>query len=118
MTHARHGGALTRRSFISYAAASGAALSAFGLDTAGASPANNMENIKMTVKQTAGRDQLGTFAPTFARINDDVLLEKSGQEPKPSGCANAPSSPSSRSSLRASSIRRLSTISPPPRRTA
>lgn len=33
-----------------------------------------MENIKMTVKQTAGRDQLGTFAPTFARINDDVLF--------------------------------------------
>lgn len=74
MTHARHGGALTRRSFLSYAAASGAALSAFGLDTAGAAPAATMENIKMTVKQTAGRDQLGTFAPTFARINDDVLF--------------------------------------------
>lgn len=28
----------------------------------------------MTVKQTAGRDQLGTFASTFAHINDDVLF--------------------------------------------
>ena len=73
MSHASQGGALTRRSFIYYAAASGAALSGFGLDTAGAAPAS-MENIKMTVKQTAGRDQLGTFAPTFARINDDVLF--------------------------------------------
>ena len=26
------------------------------------------------VKQTAGRDQLGTFAPEFARLNDDVLF--------------------------------------------
>lgn len=28
----------------------------------------------MTVKQTAGRDALGTFAPTFAELNDDVLF--------------------------------------------
>lgn len=28
----------------------------------------------MTIKQTAGRDQLGTFAPLFAEINDDVLF--------------------------------------------
>lgn len=28
----------------------------------------------MTVKQTAGRDQMGDFAPEFARINDDVLF--------------------------------------------
>lgn len=28
----------------------------------------------MTVRQTAGRDQLGDFAPAFARINDDVLF--------------------------------------------
>lgn len=28
----------------------------------------------MKVKQTAGRDSLGTFAPTFAEINDDVLF--------------------------------------------
>lgn len=28
----------------------------------------------MAVKQTAGRDQLGTFAPEFARLNDDVLF--------------------------------------------
>jgi alkylhydroperoxidase/carboxymuconolactone decarboxylase family protein YurZ len=26
------------------------------------------------VKQTAGRDQLGTFAPKFAELNDDILF--------------------------------------------
>lgn len=26
----------------------------------------------MAVKQTAGRDQLGEFAPKFAELNDDV----------------------------------------------
>ena len=26
------------------------------------------------VKQTAGRDQLGDFAPKFAQLNDDVLF--------------------------------------------
>lgn len=28
----------------------------------------------MEIKQTAGRDQLGEFAPTFAALNDDVLF--------------------------------------------
>ena len=28
----------------------------------------------MAVKQTAGRAQLGTFAPKFAELNDDVLF--------------------------------------------
>ena len=28
----------------------------------------------MAVKQTAGLDQLGTFAPKFAELNDDVLF--------------------------------------------
>ena len=28
----------------------------------------------MAVKQTAGTDQLGDFAPEFARLNDDVLF--------------------------------------------
>ena len=28
----------------------------------------------MAVKQTTGRDQLGTFAPKFAELNDDVLF--------------------------------------------
>lgn len=28
----------------------------------------------MTIKQTAGRDQLGAFAPEFAHLNDDVLF--------------------------------------------
>ena len=29
---------------------------------------------KIMVKQTAGRDQLGDFAPKFAQLNDDVLF--------------------------------------------
>lgn len=35
-----------------------------------------MEQKKESVKvvQTAGRDQLGTFAPDFARYNDDILF--------------------------------------------
>ena len=34
-----------------------------------------MEAMKhMAVKQTAGRDQLGDFAPKFAQLNDDVLF--------------------------------------------
>ncbi len=34
-------------------------------------------------KQTAGRDQLGTFAPKFAELNDDVLFgEVWGREDK------------------------------------
>jgi hypothetical protein len=28
----------------------------------------------MTIKQTAGRDRLGDFAPEFAHFNDDVLF--------------------------------------------
>ncbi len=28
----------------------------------------------MTIKQTAGRDALGEFAPKFAELNDDVLF--------------------------------------------
>ena len=37
----------------------------------------------MTIKQTAGRDALGDFAPKFAQLNDDVLfgevwVEKTG----------------------------------------
>ena len=28
----------------------------------------------MVMKQTAGRDSLGTFAPKFAQLNDDVLF--------------------------------------------
>ena len=33
-----------------------------------------MEEEKMSVKQTAGRTQLGEFAPKFAELNDDVLF--------------------------------------------
>ena len=29
----------------------------------------------MAIKQTAGRDALGEFAPKFAQLNDDVLFE-------------------------------------------
>lgn len=32
------------------------------------------EDIKMAKKQTAGRDRLGTLAPKFAELNDDVLF--------------------------------------------
>lgn len=28
----------------------------------------------MTIKQTAGRKELGEFAPKFAELNDDVLF--------------------------------------------
>ncbi len=30
--------------------------------------------VAMAIKQTAGREQLGDFAPEFARLNDDVLF--------------------------------------------
>ena len=30
----------------------------------------------MAVKQTAGREALGEFAPKFAELNDDVLFEQ------------------------------------------
>lgn len=33
-----------------------------------------MTKAQQPVKQTAGRDQLGEFAPEFARLNDDVLF--------------------------------------------
>ena len=38
--------------------------------------ANNQTEQKKAVKivQTAGRDQLGKFAPDFARYNDDILF--------------------------------------------
>ena len=32
------------------------------------------------IVQTAGRDQLGEFAPEFARLNDDVSLGRCGVE--------------------------------------
>ena len=31
-------------------------------------------NAQNKVKQTAGREELGDFAPEFARLNDDVLF--------------------------------------------
>lgn len=34
----------------------------------------------MAVKQTAGRTQLGEFAPKFAELNDDVLFGEVGAE--------------------------------------
>lgn len=40
----------------------------------------------MTIKQTAGHDALGEFAPEFARLNDDVLFgevwNREGLSPK------------------------------------
>ena len=39
----------------------------------------------MAVKQTAGRDALGEFAPKFAELNDDVLFGQVwSREDKPS----------------------------------
>lgn len=35
---------------------------------------NRLEDETMAVKQTAGRNQLGDFAPKFAELNDDVLF--------------------------------------------
>ena len=37
-------------------------------------PAPAMSKTPVKIKQTAGRDQLGEFAPEFARLNDDVLF--------------------------------------------
>ena len=39
----------------------------------------------MAVKQTAGRTQLGEFAPKFAELNDDVLFGEVWQVKK-QGC--------------------------------
>lgn len=40
----------------------------------------------MAIKQTAGRDGLGEFAPKFAQLNDDVLFgevwSREGLSPK------------------------------------
>lgn len=41
------------------------------------------------IKQTAGRDQLGDFAPKFAELNDDVLFGEVWSAPTASGCATA-----------------------------
>ena len=35
---------------------------------------HRQEESNMTIKQTAGRDALGEFAPKFAQLNDDVLF--------------------------------------------
>lgn len=43
----------------------------------------------MAVKQTAGADQLGDFAPEFARLNDDVLFGGFGAGRTNSPCVTA-----------------------------
>ena len=35
---------------------------------------NQETNMAEKITQTAGRDQLGDFAPMFAHLNDDVLI--------------------------------------------
>ena len=35
----------------------------------------------MTIKQTAGRDNLGDFAPEFAHFNDDILFGENWNNP-------------------------------------
>lgn len=50
-------------------------LGALAASPASAQTDNNTTNMKhIEVKQTAGRQQLGDFAPEFARLNDDVLF--------------------------------------------
>ena len=44
----------------------------------------------MAVKQTAGRDSLGRFAPEFAHLNDDVLFGEVWS--REDACGTAPSS--------------------------
>ena len=41
------------------------------------------------IVQTAGRDQLGDFAPKFAELNDDVLFGEVWTVPTNWGCATA-----------------------------
>lgn len=33
------------------------------------------------ITQTAGRDRLGTFAPSFAHYNDDILFGENWNDP-------------------------------------
>ena len=33
------------------------------------------------IKQTAGRDNLGSFAPNFAHYNDDILFGENWNDP-------------------------------------
>ena len=49
------------------------AVSGIGLQT-GEALAMEQKKEPVKVVQTAGRDQLGTFAPDFARYNDDILF--------------------------------------------
>ena len=74
MLHSRQSDAFRHRIRQTLSAVGIVAAGQFALNVTDASPIEPQENIKMTVKQTAGRDQLGTFAPTFARINDDILF--------------------------------------------
>ena len=55
--------------------------SGFSMKEASAMEQNNNNNVKaetqkkaVKIVQTAGRDQLGDFAPDFARYNDDILF--------------------------------------------
>ena len=41
------------------------------------------------IVQTAGRDQLGEFAPKFAELNDDVLFGEVWSRTENSVCATA-----------------------------
>ena len=41
------------------------------------------------IVQTAGRDQLGDFAPKFAELNDDVLFGQVWSRTTASACATA-----------------------------
>lgn len=47
----------------------------------------------MAVKQTAGREALGEFAPKFAQLNDDVLFGEVWSREEQLPCGTGPWSP-------------------------
>ncbi|MBE6074475.1 MAG: cupin domain-containing protein [Selenomonas ruminantium] len=63
-----------KKRIIAAGLAAATAMSANFLTVEAAAMANNNKRIAVKVTQTAGRQQLGEFAPDFARYNDDILF--------------------------------------------
>ncbi|MCR5438203.1 MAG: carboxymuconolactone decarboxylase family protein [Selenomonas sp.] len=63
-----------KKRIIAAGLAAATALSADFLTVEAVVMANNNKRIAVNVIQTAGRQQLGEFAPDFARYNDDILF--------------------------------------------
>ena len=63
-----------KKKIIAAGLAAATAMSANFLTVEAAAMANNNKRIAVKVTQTAGRQQLGEFAPDFARYNDDILF--------------------------------------------